>query len=131
MGVDLHQVMRLPTRYIIGCRRNTISAIVSAGGPSCQSGVWHGTGLGNGQIWQYPARSAGVTYVNATGRPIFVSVNALNNPPGSMLVVDGVAVGFNWIGGAPGAYGQLYGVVPPGSSYYVTSPLIQWWAELR
>lgn len=92
--------------------------------------MWRGQGIGNGQTWQYPARSGGVTYTNTTGRTIAVSVNVLGNAPGSWLYVDGVPVSFTWVNGA-GSYQQLFGLVPPGSTYYVSSALIQWWLELR
>jgi len=93
--------------------------------------------LGVGQTWQSPARSAGVTYFNTTGKPIFIivsgQVNALNTQF-TYIFVNGIQVAYAFGGGGAAAYYALpYSViVPPSASYSVTNAGgISVWVELR
>jgi len=72
------------------------------------------TGIGYGQVWSSPARSAGVTYTNTTGKPIMVR----KNPSGTSAAwtIGGVSLaggqtgstGYNWVDTA---------IVPVGATY--------------
>ena len=76
--------------------------------------------LGYGQTWQFPTRGSGVTYYNATGRPIFVSGWATSSAGGNVAgYINGNAVAVN---GSAVASGQGFGItfiVPPGTSYQI------------
>jgi hypothetical protein len=94
-------------------------------------------GLGVGQTWQAPARVAGVTYTNTTSLPIMVNIlTTANNTGGSggVLTVDGVTVAQTqgFAGGIGMAQGiTMSAVVPPGSTYSVSSLGSSSWYELR
>jgi hypothetical protein len=98
--------------------------------------------LGVGQTIQSPARTAGVTYTNTTGRPIAVYARA-QGPSGSLgagmvLFVDGLVCGAVTLatlnGGVyAGFTGSTNAVVPSGSTYRVeldNASLLSW-TELR
>lgn len=77
-------------------------------------------------------RAFGTTYYNTTGKPMYVSVCNAVYTNYSTIYVDGVEVAVDY--GAGGAtYIFVSAIVPPGSSYMVTSPGNQFiisWAEL-
>ena len=97
--------------------------------------------LGVGQTWQdvKAIRTAGTTYTNTTGKPIFVAVTILYSGGSSsagVLVVNGVTVS----GAAATALGgatfntPLTAIVPPGGTYLISSlsgATINVWTELR
>jgi hypothetical protein len=86
------------------------------------------TAIGVGQTWQNltSSRSSGVTYTNSTTKPIMVM---LNTNQVTTIVVGGVQIvqgnGYNT------AMPEYAFIVPAGSTYVVTTSLIQIWAELR
>jgi hypothetical protein len=84
------------------------------------------TALGWGQTLQnvLASRSAGVTYTNTTGRPIWVSVGELSFT-GRTLTVDGLLVSAN-----SGNSSNAQAIVPPGSTYLVNFS-VAYWVELR
>jgi len=97
-------------------------------------------GIGIGQTWQdvTGSRSAGTTYTNSTGKPIFISVygsGAPNNGAMSMTI-DGVLIGrqgFQSISSGT-SNATMTAIVPNGSTYRVDN-VSGWgvaiWAELR
>lgn len=93
--------------------------------------------LGDGQTWQTPTRSAGVTYTNTTGKPITVVVNGNVNASNTWytyIFVDSLRVCYCFGGGGASAYYTIpYTViVPNGSTYSVTNAGgIDSWFELR
>lgn len=95
-------------------------------------------GIGVGQIWQdvTAARARDVAYTNTTGRSIAVSVWPSNNTRNVMqLLVDGVEVSRSTINDSSlGAISTISAIIPPGSSYMVTSTIASYiskWSELR
>ena len=94
-------------------------------------------GIGVGQTWQTPSRSAGTTYTNSTGKPILIVITGLANALNTwytFIYVDGVQLTFAYGGGGASAYYYIPGsvIVPNGSTYSVTAVGgIQIWAELR
>ena len=92
-------------------------------------------GIGNGQTWQNvtTSRAFGTTYVNTTGKPIFLSLRWIQaNASSVSLKVDNIEVDYGSqqnIGGG----GALQAIIPNGSSYYITNSGQQGfvWAELR
>lgn len=95
--------------------------------------MWRSPGIGSGQSWQDVtlSRAPGITYTNATGKPIEVSIFATVSNSMSSLFVDGqevarlqLATSWGW------QIGQLVAVVPPGSSY-ATTAAFNGWKELR
>jgi phage-related tail fiber protein len=92
--------------------------------------------IGVGQTWQNVAasRSAGVTYTNSTGRPIFVSVTVTGTGGVNSVVflVDGVTVA-SANDTANNTDYPITIVVPAGSTYRVNpaGAGIQTWMELR
>lgn len=94
------------------------------------------SGLGYGQTWQHPTRTAGTVYYNTTGRPIFVGATATSTGGGNVqFTVNGITTAS--VNGSSSATGQGFGtwtVVPPGASYFLTlgsSAVLSDWAELR
>lgn len=87
--------------------------------------------IGYGQTWQNPARSAGTTYYNTTGKPIVVSFYG-NTGTGTLTPnVNGVTLPVVTIAGTirvPTTF-----IVPPGGSYSVTDSGagLAGWSELR
>jgi len=88
--------------------------------------------LGNSQSYQQPSRSVGTTYTNSTGKPIWVAVcwDSPRQAPGYLYVDGNIAMYSN-----QDTYPRpiVCGVVPNGSSYYVTgfSNGPAYWLELR
>ncbi|MGF2076101.1 hypothetical protein, partial [Enterococcus casseliflavus] len=77
------------------------------------------SGIGYGQTWQHPTRSAGTTYYNTTGRPILVGATCTSSGGGNVQFNVG-GVGTASVNGSASATGQGFGtwtVVPPGFSY--------------
>ncbi len=93
--------------------------------------------FGINQTWQnvLAMRSAGVGYVNSTGKPILVSVVSSTADRGLQIRVDNVIVSKQGQDGGTGNdYNCVQAVVPPGSVYAVDSlggAVISHWAELR
>lgn len=94
--------------------------------------------LGIGQSWQdvTASRNWDTTYTNTTGKPIQISVNALDTVNGNLsidLYVGGVKIANHFLGGSTQA--TVSAVVPPGATYRVvrldTNDTILVWAELR
>ena len=92
--------------------------------------------LGVGQTWQNltASRSAGVTYTNTTGKPIFISLKLyiayVTNPT---ILVDGVAI-TGWSSNASQTNYQPFSfIVPNNSTYSVSTGLSAsaTWYELR
>lgn len=93
-------------------------------------------GVGEGQTWQLPSRSAGTTYQNTTGRTIQIAINFdgdFNN--GSFQVSSN---GSSWItiytdGGDGGPAGGPSPIIPVNWYYRATvsGATIAAWAELR
>jgi hypothetical protein len=82
--------------------------------------------LGYSQTWQSVSRTAGVTYYNTTGRPIFVSAQ-VTSVTGSLTVNSVVAIATVTTQGIP-----LSAVIPPGGSYvYSSTSALVSPAELR
>jgi hypothetical protein len=97
-------------------------------------------GIGIGQTWQdvTGSRSAGTTYTNSTGKPIFISVAGSGSPnAGAMsMTVDGVLLGTQ--GSAAVSSGVFYATmtaIVPNSSTYRVDNVNSWslgrWVELR
>jgi hypothetical protein len=95
-------------------------------------------GLGVGQTWQFPSRTAGTTYQNTTGKPIQVSITWTGGDGGTAdLYVDTASSPANVIAkgyqiGA-GIKGQLSAIVP-NNHYYkcvMSGDSVDTWAELR
>lgn len=91
--------------------------------------------IGYGQTWQNVtgSRASGTTYYNTTGKPIALSVfGTLASANGVSLVINGVQVGYSYAS-ASNISPLVFGVVPPGGSYSVTSTpsSIAQWNELR
>jgi hypothetical protein len=92
-------------------------------------------GIGVGQTWQnvLGSRSAGTTYTNSTGKPIYVLITCITG--GSN--VNGTVNGFTFRAGeGAGAYfnaSTIYLIVPNGSTYSISSfgAGSQSWLELR
>jgi hypothetical protein len=98
------------------------------------------TNIGVGQTWQNvtSSRSAGTTYTNSTGKPIFISVSGSGAPNnGAMsMTIDGVGLGrqgFQSI--ASGTSNATMSAIVPNSSTYRVDNFSGWslnsWAELR
>lgn len=113
--------------------------ILTSNGTSWTSATPAG-GIGIGQTWQLPARSASTTYTNSTGKPIFISIafgQSLSGSGSSNVTIGGVLVysvgyGSNASGSSQPIAISL--IVPDGSTYVVTvsgSVSIAYWAELR
>lgn len=100
------------------------------------------SGLGQGQTWQsfFGSRVSGTTYVNTTGRPIYVSVwstAALSSQTNTEITVNGVVV-MRAVSSPPSgglATTAVSAIVPPGGTYSAvaggTSAALVGWAELR
>ena len=79
-------------------------------------------GIGVNQTWQdvTASRSAGVTYTNTTGKPIYVSIKARSTGAGAILAltVNGIEIG-HITASASNVYhgGQVTAVVPNGVTY--------------
>lgn len=94
--------------------------------------------IGVGQTWQQftvgSARVLGTTYYNTTGKPIAISFQSSGGvAAGATLTISGYAIA---IGGGDttngGANSSLFGIIPPGASYSVSSTRsTNNWFELR
>lgn len=95
--------------------------------------------IGVGQTWQNvtASRTAGTTYTNTTGKPIFVAAQSSTSPSngqGIVLSIDGISVGYGYFAYTTNQFGYTAtGIVPPGSTYVVTvsATSIGSWYELR
>lgn len=112
-----------------------IAAMITSAAASLEAAA-HGTLGSPGQAYsdQTASRSAGTTYTNGSGRPIFVSVTVHGGDGGSSSIyVDSHEIGVAYQLGASCRM-QLTAVVPAGSTYAVTvaggSAVDAWW-ELR
>lgn len=89
----------------------------------------------NDQTWQdvLSSRAVGVTYTNATGRPIMVCCQFQPNPAGGpgVILVGGVVAAYGaCVQGA--SEGGVTTMVPVGAQYvFNTSKLLTGWTELR
>lgn len=122
----------------------TVTATAFAGDGSALTNLPSGGGLGQGQSYSVVtgSRSLGVTYTNSTGAPILVSVSINNTSStgagNASLYVDGVQVALAnpWDAWSYGYFNNpimAQGIVPDGSTYYVSGSLasINFWVELR
>lgn len=102
---------------------------------SCQSGRWTGQGIGSGQAWQdvTATRAKGVSYLNNTGRPIYLLVSVYVSSAGAQgqVFINGVGVSYANINSPNNVYLPMSAVVPPGALYAVTGTSIYKWFELR
>ena len=83
-----------------------------------------GGGIGYEQQWYdvIASRAAGVTYVNSTGKPIFITGRA--GASGSNFYVNGVHSGY--VGSSAG----FAFIVPVAKTYLLTNSITDWF-ELR
>lgn len=93
-----------------------------------------GATLGDGQHWVHQTRTVDVDYTNSSGRPILLQVTySLNGfSPGLrfVLYLDGVWFS-NTQAQAAVPYGTLKAIIPPGSTYKISSgegssTIVQW-----
>ena len=93
--------------------------------------IWGAAGIGNGQTWQNVtgSRSAGVTYTNSTGKPIFwhVDIYSSNVTP----TIDSVLFQAVSSANQNTATSAINLIVPTGSTYSLTGSGITFWMELR
>jgi hypothetical protein len=77
--------------------------------------------IGVGQTWQNVTRTAGTTYTNSTGRPIFTQVTAYaNTTQYYSLAVSGVNVAYYQGQISSQIAGTIGAIVPPGATYVFT-----------
>lgn len=86
--------------------------------------------LGNGQTWQSPTRTSGTVYYNATGKPISVSLGALNAASAFTITIGGFAHSQVSTGSTAINLGNTY-IVPPGAAYSAIFSGTIIWNELR
>lgn len=101
----------------------------------CQSGVWHGQGIGSNQTWQnvIASRATNTWYTNTTGKPINISARIVDPVTYGVtsLYIDGVER-FSVQSFAVNANASVTGIIPIGSSYLVsTNGYAYQWSELR
>jgi hypothetical protein len=110
---------------------STSGNVLTSDGTTWNSAAIPQTGIGIGQTWQNVtgSRSAGTTYTNSTGKPIFVSLSCVGSSTATFSI-DGIQV--SEIGGSSAVRGMMGGIVPNGSTYVTGgSVTIDVWAELR
>lgn len=83
--------------------------------------------IGVGQTWQSVTRTVGVTYINTTGKPIFLTAFSSSGSGTTTLTVDGIAVQSNIFNNT----GASMGVVIPNLSSYIFTGLSVNARELR
>lgn len=93
-------------------------------------------GMGQSVVDVTSSRLKNTTYTNTTGRSIFVFITpsfAAVIPASFSLVINGVTVAYSDVAANENGTCPLFGVVPPGATYSVTSPgkNIASWVELR
>jgi len=96
-------------------------------------------GIGIGQTWQNVtvSRSLGVTYTNATNKPIMLAVTTISNGGGvfaTSISINSVVIATQIDYAANAGYQELTTIiVPSGSTYKIDSSAatIQTWFELR
>jgi len=93
-------------------------------------------GIGYEQTWQdlTASRSAGVTYTNTTGKPIFISVSSSSETAGMQITisVDGIIIQNELQNDATSKRMNVSGLVPNNSTYAVTLNVgTVDWKELR
>jgi hypothetical protein len=106
---------------------------------AAQGKVLNDQAFGVGQTWQdvSSSRASGVTYINTTNRPIFISIYSNTGQSygkSVTLLVDDVRVGY--MDTASNDDAQLTAIIPPNSKYSVSfSGFVLnsnlWWVELR
>jgi len=85
--------------------------------------------LGYGQVYSAPARVAGTTYYNTSGKPRFIFVTVTNGSGTITLTIAGVTIGA--VNGASNV--GISGIIPPGFGYSITlagAYAISAWSEL-
>jgi len=109
--------------------------VLTSNGTTWASAAPVGLGLGYGQTWQdvTGSRTSGVSYTNATGKPIMVTVTLTASGGGVSVtfIVGGVTIpffGFAAAGGSGYAGGTV--IIPVGATYSC-SGTINSWLELR
>lgn len=105
---------------------STINGVDISVSPVATQAFATGQDLGVGQTWQNvtASRSAGVTYTNSTGKPIFIFF--YSGSSGVTIVVDGIN-----IGSMTTATGNSCGFVVPNGSTYSAATKPTTWSELR
>lgn len=102
--------------------------------PSNASSIAHSTDIGIGQTWKnvIGSRSLGVSYTNASGKPIMISFGMSETEQSASLTarVNGVTVGVlsikvNWSQSKSSSF-----IVPSNSSYRIDGIGISFWSEL-
>lgn len=86
--------------------------------------------IGVGQTWQdvTASRSAGVTYTNSTGKPIYITITASGTDGFVYIYVNNVIVVRNYE--ASGTDSPMNCLVPIGATYKVSNNAYNWF-ELR
>lgn len=97
-----------------------------------------GAGIGSNQTWQdvTASRSAGTTYTNSTGKPIFISIVGPANTSVTRtisLTIDSKLVMRMHLDNSSNKGYSVSGLVPNGSSYFLTETgnTFTNWSELR
>lgn len=75
------------------------------------------------------SRNLGITYTNTTGKPIYISISVAASGVVSVLTVDSLIV--SRIGTSQGDRSAHTAVIPNGSTYNVTTGVLEQWHELR
>jgi hypothetical protein len=81
-------------------------------------------GIGEGQTWRYVSRSAGTTYQNTTGKPIFIGSNGIPVSGISVSADNVTYIKTSGSGGANNDENSCYAIVPNNHYYrytYITS----------
>ncbi|CAM7883030.1 phage tail protein [Morganella morganii] len=133
-GNAIHQIGKLGEGSNLSIKNisENASLTVTSGGISLNGKLVALTNalLGINQNWVdvKSQRNANTTYVNSTGKPIYVSIGkgSSEGEPGGLLI-NGVQVGV-LTGSGPAM--ATSAIVPPGSSYKYTSSNFMFWSEL-
>lgn len=123
------------TSAVTSVAPSTSGNVLTSNGTTWASAAPVGLGLGYGQTWQdvTGSRTSGVSYTNATGKPIMVTVtlSAVSSGVSLTFIVGGVTIpffGFSAAGGSGYAGGTV--IIPVGATYSC-SGTINSWLELR
>ena len=112
------------TQATAGTWATTPSTIQGCGGQALTSM----SSLGYGQVYSAPARVAGTTYYNTSGKPRFVYITVSSGSGVLDVVIGGVSIGSV----NPGSNVISSFIVPPGKSYRLdlTTFTLNTWQEL-
>lgn len=114
---------------------STSGNLLTSNGTTWVSSAPPTSGIGYGQTWQdvTGSRSAGTTYTNSTGKPIFVMISVYNSQSANILLVTVSGVLISAVGQSTWDNStQASFIVPDGATYSATSSSgVRIWAELR